>query len=147
MNNTTGNKLSGHNKNVEFTQPLLARDGKMTSQLKDNSIRCNNLNKQNHKHTMPRSYPKLRFIRSEIAKIAPFLIVLCIIFVGLFFDAWIEPSLMKVQHGQIWASSLRLFGFMAFVWAVAIMILDGVPFIRMQSLVLIFWAISMHVKS
>lgn len=153
MNCTTENKLSLHNNepcvvpDVEFTQPLLAMDGKMTSQLKDKSIRCNNLNKQKHKQTMPRSYPKLRFKRSEIAKIVPFLVILCIISVGLFFDTWIEPSLMTVQHGQIWASSLRLFGFMAFVWAVSIMILDGVPFVRMQSLLLIFWAISMHLKS
>lgn len=153
MNCTTENKLSLHNNepfvvpDVEFTQPILAKDGKMPSQFKDNSIRSNNPNKQKHKQTMPRSYPKLRFKRSEIAQIFPFLVVLCIISVGLFFDSWIEPSLMKVQHGQIWASSLRLFGFMAFVWAVAIMILDGVPFVRMQSLVLIFWAISMHLKS
>ncbi|WJX82724.1 hypothetical protein P8452_65446 [Trifolium repens] len=82
---------------------------------------------------MPRSsYPKFQLKPNGIAKYVSFLVVLCIILVGLFFDTWIEPSLMKDQRGRIWASLIRLFGFMAFVWAVVIMILDGVPFVRLQ---------------
>jgi hypothetical protein len=72
---------------------------------------------------------------------------MCIIFVGLFFDMWIEPSLMNDQRGRIWASLIKLLGFMVFVWAVAIMILVGVPFGQMQSVVLVFCAIWMHLKS
>jgi hypothetical protein len=113
---------------VKFTQPLLAKEGKITSKLQD---------RHKHKETMP---------RSQIARIS-FVVVWCIVSVELLFNVWIEPSLMKDQRGRIWASLIRLFGFMAFVWAVILMILDGVPFVRMQSLVLIFWAIWMHLKS
>jgi hypothetical protein len=113
---------------VKFTQPLLAKEGKITSKLQD---------RHKHKETMP---------RSQIAKLS-FVVVWCIVSVELLFNVWIEPSLMKDQRGRIWASLIRLFGFMAFVWGVIIMILDGVPFVRMQSLVLIFWAIWMHLKS
>jgi hypothetical protein len=113
---------------VKFTQPLLAKEGKITSKLQD---------RHKHKETMP---------RSQIARIS-FVVVWCIVSVELLFNVWIEPSLMKDQRGRIWASLIRLFGFMAFVWGVIIMILDGVPFVRMQSLVLIFWAIWMHLKS
>lgn len=96
---------------------------------------------------MPRSYPKFKHKREEIAQYVSFVVVLTILFGSLFFDMWIEPLLMKVQSGPIWVSSLRLFGFMAFVWAVAIMILVGVPFVRVQRVVFIFWAILMHLKS
>jgi hypothetical protein len=113
---------------VKFTQPLLAKEGKITSKLQD---------RHKHKETMP---------RSQIAKLS-FVVVWCIVSVELLFNVWIEPSLMKDQRGRIWASLIRLFGFMAFVWGVIIMILDGVPFVRMQSLILIFWAIWMHLKS
>jgi hypothetical protein len=113
---------------VKFTQPLLAKEGKITSKLQD---------RHKHKETMP---------RSQIARIS-FVVVWCIVSVELLFNVWIEPSLMKDQRGRIWASLIRLFGFMAFVWGVIIMILDGVPFVRMQSLILIFWAIWMHLKS
>ncbi|KAK2415423.1 hypothetical protein QL285_037905 [Trifolium repens] len=113
---------------VKFTQPLLAKEGKITSKLQD---------RHKHKETMP---------RSKIAKLS-FVVVWCIVSVELLFNVWIEPSLMKDQRGRIWASLIRLFGFMAFVWGVIIMILEGVPFVRMQSLVLIFWAIWMHLKS
>jgi hypothetical protein len=149
-NNTTGNKLLSLNNEpcivfgFKFKQQL-AKEGKMTSKLQDRSARCNNLK---HKEATPRSsYPKIQLKPNEIAKYISFLVVLSIILVGLFFDTWIEPSLMKDQRGRIWASLIRLFGFMAFVWAVAIMILDGVPFVRLQSVVLIFWAIWMHLKS
>jgi hypothetical protein len=123
---------------VKFTQPLLAKEGKITSKLQD---------RHKHKETMPRSYPKFQLKRNEIAKHVSFVVVMCIVFVGILFDVLIEPSLMKDQRRRIWASLIRLFGFMAFVWAVIIMILDGVPFVRMQSLVLIFWAIWMYLKS
>jgi hypothetical protein len=155
-NNITENKflslhnlLSPHNNDVlhvKFTQPL-AKEEKMTSKLKDNSARCNNLNQQKHKENMQISYPKFQLKRNEIAKHVSFVVVMCIVFVGILFDVLIEPSLMKDQRRRIWASLIRLFGFMAFVWAVIIMILDGVPFVRMQSLVLIFWAIWMYLKS
>jgi hypothetical protein len=149
-NNTTGNKLLSLNNEpcvvVAFNyNQQLAKEGKMTSKLQDHSTRYNNLK---HKEATPRSsYPKIQLKPNEIAKYISFLVVLSIILVGLFFDTWIEPSLMKDQRGRIWASLIRLFGFMAFVWAVAIMILDGVPFVRLQSIVLIFWAIWMHLKS
>ncbi|MCH87642.1 hypothetical protein A2U01_0008519 [Trifolium medium] len=124
MNNTTGNKLLGLHNNepcvdVESTQPL-ANEGKITPKLKDNII---------------------------FAQHVSFVVVMSIIFVGPFFDMWIEPSLMKFQHGQAWASALRLLGFMVFVLAVATMILVGVPFVGMQTFVLTFWAIWMHLKS
>ncbi|WJX77293.1 hypothetical protein P8452_60614 [Trifolium repens] len=131
---------------VEFTQPL-AKVGKITSQLQDNSTISNNNNENKHKETMPKSYPKFHHKRNEIAQHISFVVVMCIIFVGLFFDMWIEPSLMNDQRGRIWASLIKLFGFLVFVWAVAIMILVGVPFARMQSVVLVFFAIWMHLKS
>jgi hypothetical protein len=130
---------------VEFTQPL-AKVGKITSQLQDNSTISNN-NQNKHKETMPKSYPKFHHKGNEIAQHVSFVVVMCIIFVGLFFDMWIEPSLMNDQRGRIWASLIKLFGFLVFVWAVAIMILVGVPFTRMQSVVLVFCAIWMHLKS
>jgi cation transport ATPase len=111
--------------------------------LKDNK----NTTKQKHKKSMQKSHPKFQLKRNEIAQHVSFVVVMSIIFFGPFFDMWVEPSLMKLQHGQAWASSLRFLGFMVFVLAVATMILVGVPFVGMQSFVLIFWAIWMNLKS
>ncbi|RHN47179.1 hypothetical protein MtrunA17_Chr7g0250141 [Medicago truncatula] len=149
INSITWNKkMSLHNNepflDFKFKQPL-AKDGKITSQLQHNSTSSNYPYK--YKETMPRSYPKFKHKREEIAQYVSFVVVLTILFGSLFFDMWIEPLLMKVQRGPIWVSSLRFFGFMAFVWAVAIMILVGVPFVRVQRVVFIFWAILMHLKS
>jgi len=118
----------------------------MTSQMLDNSsTSCKNLNK--HKETIAKSYPIFQQKRKEIAQHVSFVVVLSIIFGCLFLDLGIKPPHMKVQSVSIWDSLLGLFGFMVFVWAVAIMILVGVPFIRVQSVVLVFWAILMNLKS
>lgn len=101
---------------------------------------------KNHKETIPKSYPIFQQKRKEIAQHVSFVVVLSIIFCCLFLDLWIKPPHVMVQSVSIWDSLLGLFGFMVFVWAVAIMILVGVPFIRVQSVVLVFWAILMHLK-
>ncbi|CAJ2629321.1 unnamed protein product [Trifolium pratense] len=137
--NQYGKLLKDLQMNNPTNEPLLAKEGKIISQLKDTSTSSQNptgamcamkLNKPN-----------------EIAKHVSFVVVIAIICLGPFFDMWIEPSLMKLQNGQALASSIRLLGFMVFVWAVSIMILVGVPFVRMQSFALICWAIWMQIKS
>ncbi|KAJ1443635.1 putative transmembrane protein [Sesbania bispinosa] len=157
--NTTRNKYSQYSNNshvsldIDSMVPLLG--DKMTSQLQNNSTDFN-LNK--HKETKPR-VPLFDVFnqqkRKEIAQHVSSAVLFTIMFLGLLFDIWSQSSLMKkVQplHTErvpvsIWPSLLGLFGFMAFVWAVAIMILVGAPFTRMHRAMLILWAIFMLLKS
>ncbi|KAJ1376470.1 putative transmembrane protein [Sesbania bispinosa] len=154
--NTTRNKYSQYSNishvslDIDSMVPLLSWDDKMTSQLQYNSTGCN-LNK--HKETKPRSVPVFQlkgvFNQHKRKEIALHHVLFTIMFLGLLFDIWSQSSLMHKQlvSVSIWPSLLGLFGFMAFVWAVAIMILVGAPFTRMHRAMLISWAIFMLLNS
>ncbi|KAJ1443633.1 putative transmembrane protein [Sesbania bispinosa] len=155
---TTRNKYSQYSNishvsldiDIDSMVPLLSWDDKMTSQLQYNSTGCN-LNK--HKETKPRSVPVFQlkgvFNQHNLKEIALHHVLFTIMFLGLLFDIWSQSSLMHKQRVSvsIWPSLLGLFGFMAFVWAVAIMILVGAPFTRMHRAMLISWAIFMLLNS
>ncbi|KAJ1381208.1 putative transmembrane protein [Sesbania bispinosa] len=122
-------------------------DDKMsTSQLQYNCTGCN-LNK--HKETKQRVPLFDVFNQHKPRKEIAHHVLFTIMFLGLFFDTWSQSSLMHKErvNDSIWPSLLGLLGFMAFVWAVAIMILVGAPFTRMHCAMLISWAIFMLLNS
>ncbi|MCH81049.1 hypothetical protein A2U01_0001827 [Trifolium medium] len=93
--------------------------------------------------------------REEIVRCISSFVVSTIISLGIFYNIWTSsllsiikvPLLIKERDAYIWMSLPGLFSFMVFVCAVAVMILVGAAFTRMQKAMLIFWVIMMHIQS
>ncbi|KAK7295249.1 hypothetical protein RJT34_18155 [Clitoria ternatea] len=157
--NTAGNRFSiGNNDSrvvidIELTQLVEWNDKRML-QRKYKST-CNNNNLYNQKDFKPREGHQLQFDdtfnqhkRKKTAQHVSSFAMATIVFLWIVLDICSQLSMIP-EHGPIviWSHWLGLLGFMAFVWAVAIMILVGAQFSRMQCAMLVFWAILMIVRS
>ncbi|KAK7394604.1 hypothetical protein VNO78_15136 [Psophocarpus tetragonolobus] len=122
-----------------------ANDDKMSSQLEDKSTGCN-VNKYGKAFNPDKRKESVQRVSRNVTAI------IVLLWMMLEINSQSSKLQLQVLHKQhdhvfIWSSLLEMFGFMVFGWTIAATITAGPPFSRMQSAMLMFWAILMLVRS